>query len=263
MHDRADEYGRCTRALQEDPARPGNEAIFDQALTNGLAAIVARRWPGEEMGGDRVKSASQLLDVITARGTRVEEGVFELPDLAPPPGGFVLGDEPTPTVVSVTSLREAIRITQRPRHARLVPREALREEHVETLAALNVDDSLGVSFSDFDLEEYEEQVALRDAAETSRARAYLDLLGVSEELDRRELIDFVGEFTEIEDHERIEPVDCPVCGLEALVPSGYDSYGRRIAWGTCVACSYTKSYDVADLEARDEAIDEAVNDPNS
>src|SRR5206468_8712504 len=131
-------------------------------------------------------------------------------------------------------------------------------EHVEALAALNVDDSLCVSFTDFDLEEYEEQVALRNAAETARARAYVDLLGVSDEWDRREAADFVGEFTEIEDHERIEPVDCPVCGLQALVPSGYDSYGREIAWGTCAACSYTKSYDVADFEGRDEAIDEAV-----
>jgi hypothetical protein len=43
---------------------------------------------------------------------------------------------------------------------------------------------------------------------------------------------------------------------------GYDSYGREIAWGTCAACSYTKSAEVADFEGRDEAIDEAINDPN-
>jgi hypothetical protein len=100
--------------------QPGNEAIFDQALTNGLAAIVERRWAGEETAGNRVKSASQLLDVITARGRGVEDGVVELPDLDPPPEGFVFGGDPTPTRVKTASLREAIRITQRPRHARLV-----------------------------------------------------------------------------------------------------------------------------------------------
>ncbi len=262
MHDRAQEYGRCTRALLEDQERPGNEAIFDQALTNALTAIVAQRWPGDEVGGGRVKSAGRLLDEVAARGVEIESGVVELPDLAPPQG-LVLGDEPTPTVVNVTVLREAIGITQRPRHARLEPREPLRSEHVDALAGLNVDASLRVSFSEFDLEEHEEQVALRDATESARARGYLRLLEVSEEWDRREAVDFVGEFTEIEDDEQIEPAECPVCGLQALVPWGYDSYGREIAWGTCVACSYTKSFEVADLEARDEAIDQAVNDPNT
>ena len=262
MHDRADDYGRCTRALQEDLERPGNAGIFDQAVTNGLAAIVARRWPGEETDQNRVKSASHLLEVVAAHGAEVGQGVIELPDLDPPPQGSPFGDEPTPTLVKISVLRNGIEITQRPRHARLTPREPLRDTHVEALAALNVDDSLGVSFADFDLDEYEEQVALRDAAETARARAYIDLLGVSDEWDRREAVDFVAEFTEIEDDERLEPAECPVCGLPALVPSGYDSYGREIAWGTCVACSYTKSFDVADLEARDDAIDEAVNDPD-
>jgi hypothetical protein len=49
VHDRADEYGRCTRALQEDRTRPDSEGIFDQALTNALAAVVAQRWPTKEM----------------------------------------------------------------------------------------------------------------------------------------------------------------------------------------------------------------------
>jgi len=262
MHDRADEYGRCTRALQEDRARPGNEGIFDQALTNGLAAIVARRWPDEEMDGTRVKSALKLLDVIAALGERAGDGIYELPDLHQPSEGSPFGEGPTPTIVKVAMLQKAIEITQRPRHARLSDREPLGEDHVDALAALNVDDSLRVSFSDFDLDEFEQQVALRDAAEVGRARAYLDLLGVGEEWDRREALDFVSEFTEIDDDERVEPVECPVCGLQALVPSGYDSYGREIAWGTCAACSYTRSFDVADLEARDEAIDEAVSDPD-
>jgi hypothetical protein len=262
MHDRADEYGRCTRALQDDRERPGNEAIFDQALTNGLAAIVARRWPGEEMDRNRVKSAKALLDVIAEHADEAEEGVVELPDLDPPPAGSPFGDDPAPTVVKVALLRAAIDVTQRPRHARLAPREPLGDDHVEALAALNADDSLRVSFGEFDLDEFEERVALHDAAEIGRARAYLNVLGVSEEWERREAANFADEFAEVEDHELISPVECPVCGLQALVPSGYDSYGREIAWGTCVACSYTKSFEVADLEGRDEALDDAINDPN-
>jgi len=45
VHDRALDYARCTQALREDRERPGFAGIFDEALPNALAAIVAR-WPG-------------------------------------------------------------------------------------------------------------------------------------------------------------------------------------------------------------------------
>ncbi|MHC3454945.1 hypothetical protein [Streptomyces prasinus] len=39
--------------------------LFDDALSNGLAAIVAYEWPGEEQGRrGRVESARALLEVI-------------------------------------------------------------------------------------------------------------------------------------------------------------------------------------------------------
>ncbi|WP_432171806.1 hypothetical protein [Streptomyces sp. 1222.5] len=43
------------------PAMAGREGVFDQALSNGLAAIVASEWPGNESDRQgRVLSASAL-----------------------------------------------------------------------------------------------------------------------------------------------------------------------------------------------------------
>ncbi len=42
QNERARQYAVCTYALRNDRASDGAEAIYDQALTNGLAAIVAR-----------------------------------------------------------------------------------------------------------------------------------------------------------------------------------------------------------------------------
>lgn len=262
MHDRGEDYGRCTRALEQDREQPGAEAIFDQALSNGLAAIVSRRWPGEEVRGRLVKSASECLDVIEKHGAQLEAGVYELEDIDPPPPGFVLGDEPTPTIVRVAVLREGLRITQPPRHARVHEPQPLRAEHVDALRILNVDASLQVVFADFDLDELEQRVALADSVELARARRYLELLS-PEELEHRDGIDYVGDYTEVDDGDRIEPAGCPGCGLQALIPSGFDSYLGEFAWGTCVACSYTKAYEVADFEGRDEKIERAVNDPRA
>ena len=47
----------------------------------------------------------------------------------------------------------------------------------------------------------------------------------------------------------------------SLIETRVDSYLGEIAAGTCVACSYVKTYDVADLEGRDEALDRAIADP--
>ncbi|MFK0223293.1 hypothetical protein ACIQWN_34550 [Streptomyces vinaceus] len=41
---RAETYARCTAQLLADRTVPGAEAIFDQGLSNGLAAIVADQW---------------------------------------------------------------------------------------------------------------------------------------------------------------------------------------------------------------------------
>jgi hypothetical protein len=81
--ERVDQYARCTAALRARMDQPGAEGLFDQALNNGLAAIVAKRWPGEEVSGKgpRVKFASELLDVIERHARR--GGTVELEDIEP------------------------------------------------------------------------------------------------------------------------------------------------------------------------------------
>src|SRR3954452_11815885 len=76
---RARHYAVCTYALDYDRASDGAEGVFDQALTNGLAAIVADEWPGEEVGrGGRMLAASKLLDVIEQRGKHKDDGVVAI-----------------------------------------------------------------------------------------------------------------------------------------------------------------------------------------
>jgi hypothetical protein len=264
MHDRPTEYAQCTRALVADRNREGASGIFDNAVTNGLAAIVAARWPGNEQDARaRIKPASGLLDVIKANATPNPNAIYELPDLDPPPQVEVFGPplDPSPTLVNVDVLTDGIKRMQVIRHARNAPAEPLEEEHISALVALNEDAALRVSLTE-DVDEYEERVTLADAVERSRARAYLELLSV-EEFERRAEVDYAEEYLEIEDGERYHTAhECPVCGLEALIENARDSYLDEFPAGTCVACSYVKSYDIADLEGRDEAIDRAVRDPN-
>lgn len=57
-------YARCAFALKDDPNVVGAEALFDVALSNGLAVVVGSGWPGEEYkpnGSTQVKSAGVML----------------------------------------------------------------------------------------------------------------------------------------------------------------------------------------------------------
>jgi hypothetical protein len=140
MHDRRDEYGRCARAFVADRERDGASGIFDTALTNGLAAIVAARWPGEvtaEQGF--VKSANGLLAVVEANADAGANGIYELEDADPLPQIDGFGDplQPMPTRIDVALLREGILRTQVIRHAREDEAEPLEERHINALAALN------------------------------------------------------------------------------------------------------------------------------
>lgn len=68
---RRSEYGECTAALVQNPEASGAEALFNQALSNGLAAIVAHHWPARERKRNgRVKSAADLLAIINREAPR-------------------------------------------------------------------------------------------------------------------------------------------------------------------------------------------------
>src|SRR4051794_7348071 len=266
MHDRAREYATCTRALVADLERAGASGIFDTALTNGLAAIVARRWPAEEMTAQGfVKPASALLEVIAAHAQPDDAGIYELEDIDPPPPVAVFGPplDPTPTRIDVTLMRDAIRRTQVIRHAREEDAQPLEERHLEALTALNADAALRGSFDVEDADEHEDRVALDDAIERARARDYFDGLSI-DEIERRAGVDYNNEYVETEDGERYHtPHECPVCGLEALIESTRDSYLDEYPAGTCASCSYVKRVEVADLEGRDDALQRRIDDPNA
>ncbi|MFC5748452.1 hypothetical protein [Actinomadura rugatobispora] len=77
---RARQYTLCAIALQHDRLSVGAEGVFDQALTNGLAAVVAHTWPSKEADRKgRVLSADSLLTVIENHGTAAEDGVMWVP----------------------------------------------------------------------------------------------------------------------------------------------------------------------------------------
>jgi hypothetical protein len=59
-------YAGDTVALRDNRLPP--EAPFDAALTNGLLAIAAHEWPGEEVRGDWSLAASELLRVVHTHG---------------------------------------------------------------------------------------------------------------------------------------------------------------------------------------------------
>jgi hypothetical protein len=212
-----------------------------------------------------MRSASALLDVVEAHEELRPDGIYELADVDPLPEIDVFGPglDPTPTRIDAETLRDALRRTQVIRHAREEAAELLEDRHVNALTELNADAALRVSLEyGEDVDEYGEGVVLADAVERARAPAYLDSLSF-DEMERRANVDYAEEYLEVEDGERYHTAhECPVCGLEALIETMRDSYLDEFPAGTCIACSYTKSFDIVDLEGRDEAIQRAVDDPN-
>ena len=192
---RARQYAVCTYALRHDRVADGAEAIYDQALNNGLAAIVAHHWPGAETKrGTRSQTltADQLLKVIKQHGIDAGEGVVRV---LHDPGKPEYEDNPAFgrvenfTTVDVPAFRAALRITEKIRHARATAEaRALTERHVEALEALDDHPAL-FSLSDELVERSQAGIAGRDAAERARAAAYYRALD-DDERERREAIDY-------------------------------------------------------------------------
>ncbi|MFF3518751.1 hypothetical protein [Streptomyces sp. NPDC002573] len=64
----ADPFSEVSSVDLSAETEPGHEGIYDQALSNALAAIVAAEWPGQEAKGEgRVHSARRLLKVIAEK----------------------------------------------------------------------------------------------------------------------------------------------------------------------------------------------------
>ncbi|MFF3313750.1 hypothetical protein [Streptomyces sp. NPDC002952] len=58
QEDDADPFSEVTSVDLSAETEPGHEGIYDQALSNALAAIVSAEWPGKEANGQGVARTS-------------------------------------------------------------------------------------------------------------------------------------------------------------------------------------------------------------
>jgi len=218
---RARQYAVCSCALTQDRITDGAEGAFDQALTNGLAGIVAAEWPGAE--SDRpshIRSAHYLLEVIEEKGTPGPEGVIHLlradgPTWLPP----VVGEEPTPnfTIVEVATLRDALKVTWAIRHARDADQEhvaGLSEKQISALVELNHHPA--VRSMDVAVDRAEDRLQKVDTAERQRAAAAYHASLDDEEQRLRETVDYEERYGYATPDGRCEVEECPVCGNISL-----------------------------------------------
>ncbi|MEV5484178.1 MULTISPECIES: hypothetical protein [Streptomyces] len=226
--ERAEQYGRCAAILEQDFQVPGAGGVFDQALTNGLAAIVAHEWPGEESavqknGDRRMKAASGLLAVIRTHLDESTPGVRTISDKEVRSGTPFWGEDEDPPTFDVTIevdvLLDALDQTQPVRHARGIG--ALTEAHVDALIKLDDHISLRrLPEARQDSEWVKDQI--RDRYEQQRAADYLHLIGEAE-AERR--ASGAIEYLPADPKERLLDfglVECPVCSYEALRVTGMD-----------------------------------------
>lgn len=247
--DRATTYGRACAILQQDGEVAGAEAVFDQALSNALAAIVASEWPGAEQDNrGRVKSAATLLEVILAKTHQESAGVFVLPRRS------ITGES---VRVRAKTLREAIDRTQGPRHGR-GGSSSLTDSDVAALAELDEHPALG-SLHDEHLDGSWRRSQVKDLESRSHAERYLSLLGEDEVSRRRDSVQDSLPWDPKERDACLDPQECPVCDSEALLVSEVDIFGVGVGAGTCFVCSYHRSPSVAYDEAMTVHLDYVVN----
>lgn len=246
---RAREYAICTIALRYDRISAGAEGVFDQALTNGLAAIVGHMWPGREMKGSQVRSATGLLGVIVEKGTTVNGDVCYVPnsrDTEPDPSTIPMDDDPWPryhTRVRIGVLGAAIDATQPIRHARKADRGILVSPSDEQIGALEELCHHPVLADGMDVldNRYVLDVETVDKASIERAVQYLELLH-DEELSRRATAEYWDMYKAVD--------SCPVCENNSLIVQGRDEWIDEISAGQCVVCGYCRTTKMANLSAQ-------------
>jgi len=261
QRERARQYAVCTYALRHDRVSDGAEAIYDQALTNGLAAIVAHNWPGADMegSGGNTRAASGLLKVTADRGVQAERErvrVMHAVDQRPSRSSILRVENFT--TVDVPALRDALRVTQAIRHARATGEDGakLTEQHVEALAALDYHPAL-FAITDELVERSQAGIAGRDEAERARAAAYYQALD-ADERERREAIDYVSEHAWETHDDRSVVEECPVCSTRALVAPVQDNVIGEIGIGFCFLCSYGRKAEVAEEAAYQLDMERAI-----
>ncbi|SDL17955.1 hypothetical protein SAMN04488074_109208 [Lentzea albidocapillata subsp. violacea] len=271
-------YSRCAYVVKKSRDVAGVEALYDTALNNGLAAIVASAWPGDELSGKQVKAAKGLLDVLSEKAKngsttdpteKLDRYRVRVVGISVDSAGVITltvsrwsaVDEPKPSQIphwdsypphdvvkiDTVTLRAAIEIVYPVRHGRLSKGE-LNISHVEALVALSEHPILGGFLN----EEIDDQLLTehaRDAWLQGSAADYVTFLG-DEEVARR--IETADDYLPFDPKDRLtsEPLqECPVCWNDTMVCGSSDVFGMGIGAGTCVVCGYTRSAAIADDEA--------------
>lgn len=235
-------YARAVAVLLDDRKVGGAAAGFEEAVSNGLAAIVCHEWPGSERGRRGIKSPAQLLEVVRTHSRHLGGDRYEVP----------ARDGLGPTVIDVGTLRRGISATQAVRHARPAPdeEEVVTDAAVEALAALDAHPAL--SWLSYVQADKLDQVAERtDWDARSYASTYWDRLS-EDERERRTTRDYVEDQLPADPKERYstpDPEPCDVCGNDTFIPDGWDVFGGTNGGGVCLACSYVKSEEIAYQDA--------------
>ncbi|MER6330525.1 hypothetical protein ABT298_14615 [Streptomyces sp. NPDC001034] len=236
------------------PFMAGREGIFDQALSNGLAAIVASEWPGEEFDRKgRVLSASALLRVIEEH-VPATDGIVLMPDKHPMPE-IPQGDTDSPfqvprlsshTRLDVRTLQNGIEASQAARHGRGAG--GLQHRHIEALLALDGHRSLGV-IGEEQQDRIQQTAQAEDAASQKRAAEYLERIGEEEATRRAENVTNPNAYHPKHNPGGHDLDTCPVCGHETFCVEGLDPIFGRVGYGQCLVCTYTRTPGAAEDQA--------------
>ncbi|OIJ62788.1 hypothetical protein WN71_037615 [Streptomyces mangrovisoli] len=232
----------------------GREGIFDQALSNGLAAIVAFEWPGKESDRNRrVLSASALLQVIE-KHIPATDGIVLVPDQHPMPQ-IPQGDSDSlfqaprlssHTRIDVSTLQNGIEASQAARHGRGVG--GLQHRHIEALLALDGHRSLGV-MGEEQQDRIQQTAQREDAASQKRAAEYLERIGEEEAARRAENVANPYAYHPKHNPDGHDLDTCPVCGHETFCVEGLDPVFGQVVYGQCLVCTYTRTPGAAEDEA--------------
>lgn len=252
----------------DDPFAPfmaGREGIFDQVLSNGLAAIVASEWPGEELDRNgRVRSASALLTVIE-KHVPATDGIVLLPDKHPMPeipqgDGDSLFQAPrlsSHTRIDVRTLQNGIEASQAARHGRGAG--GLQHRHIEALLALDGHRSLGV-MGEEQQDRIQQTAQREDAASQKRAAEYLERIGEEEAAQRAEHVANPNAYHPKHNPDGHDLDTCPVCGHETFCVEGFDPVLGQVGYGQCLVCTYTRTPGAAEDEAFTEHLRSIMDD---
>lgn len=247
------------------PSMAGREGVFDQALSNGLAAIVASEWPGKEVDRKgRVLSASALLRVIEEH-VPATDGITLVPDEHPMPD-IPQGDTDSlsqaprlssHTRIDVRTLQNGIEASQAARHGRGAG--ALQHRHIEALLALDGHRSLGV-MGEEQQDRIQQTAQAEDVASQKRAAEYLERIGEEEATRRAENVANPNAYHSKHNPDGHDLDTCPVCGHETICVEGLDPVFGRVGYGQCLVCTYTRTPGAAEDEAFTEHLRSIMND---